>query len=182
MCGKWGWGIVCKICQNHLVLRPSIRLIGNLKAYSFFAYSDIEFLLHYKYTPVGHRVYRILCNLAREYFVKNFSIQAHGIGIDDCVKRGYSHNGVFLHSFAKCGIKPIYGELLASEGVSYAGKSLEYRQSHPKGFETKLSGVKNLIIFDDIITTGTSLLEAKRVLEEKENSVLFALTLCDARE
>lgn len=181
-CGKWGLKVICKKCQANINLKPNIRLVGDLKVYSFFAYSEIELLLHYKYSPVGSRVFRVLSERAREYFKEHFSLQAYGVGVDDSVRRGYSHNAIFLHSFRKCGIKPIYGELLASEGVSYAGKSLEYRQTHPKGFQTKLSGIKNLIIFDDIITTGTSLMEAKKVLEERGNEVLFALTLCDARE
>lgn len=182
VCGKWSLRAICKTCQEDIILKPTTRLIGDLKVYSFFAYSEIETLLHYKYTSIGSRIYQVLCNLAQEYFKEHFDLQAYGVGIDDCIKRGYSHNGIFLHSFSKCGIKPIYGELLASERVSYAGKSLGYRQTHPKGFQTKLSGIKNLIIFDDIITTGTSLMEAKKILEEKENEVLFALTLCDARE
>lgn len=181
-CGIWSFIAICKRCQQHIILKPTIRLVGDLKVYSFFAYSEIEALLHYKYTPIGSRIYTILCNLAQGYFKEHFSLQAHGVGIDDCIKRGYSHNGIFLNVFRKCGIKPIYGELLAQSKVSYAGKSLEYRQSHPKGFQTKLRGVKDLIIFDDIITTGTSLLEAKKVLEEKRNEVLYALTLCNARE
>lgn len=180
-CGKWGLKVICKRCEQNIALKPSIRLVGGLKVYSFFAYSEIEILLHYKYSPVGSRVYEVLSWIAREYFKKNFSLQAYGVGIDDNVRRGYSHNGVFLHSFSQCGIKPLYGELLASSAVSYAGKSLEYRQSHPKGFCTKLEGCKDLILFDDIITTGTSLMEAKKVLEERGNEVLFALTLCDAR-
>ncbi|WP_305862307.1 ComF family protein [Helicobacter cholecystus] len=182
VCGAWSLRIICKKCQECIVFKPTIRLLGDFKVYSFFAYSEIETLLYYKYTPIGSRVYQILCNLAQEYFRENFSLQAWGVGIDDCIKRGYSHNGIFLHTFKKCGIRPIYGELLAKNKVSYAGKTLKYRQDHPKGFDTSLEGCKDLIIFDDILTTGTSLLEAKKVLEEKSNEILFALTLCNARE
>lgn len=182
-CGKWGFRVICKSCLSLITLKPTLRLVGDLRVYSFFAYSEIEALLHYKYSPVGSRVYRVLCKIAREYFAPTFSIQeAYGVGIDDSVRRGYSHNGIFLNEFRKCGIKPIYGELLAQNKVSYAGKSLEYRQTHPKGFSTHLKGVKNLIIFDDIITTGVSLSEAKRMLEQERNEVLFALVLCNARE
>ena len=182
-CGKWGLRVICKKCLSLITLKPTLRLVGDLRVYSFFAYSEIEALLHYKYSPVGSRVYGVLCRIAREYFAPTFSLQeAYGVGIDDSVRRGYSHNGIFLHEFRKCKIKPIYGELLAQSEVSYAGKSLEYRQTHPKDFTTRLRGRKNLILFDDIITTGLSLSEAKKVLESGGNEVLFALTLCNARE
>lgn len=183
VCGKWGLSVVCKKCQQNIAFKPSIRLVGDLKVYSFFAYSEIEILLHYKYSPVGSRVYALLSKLASEYFSPWITLpQAYGVGIDDSVRRGYSHNAIFMREFKCCGITPIYGELLAQSKISYAGKSLEYRQTHPKEFSTRLRGVKNLIIFDDIITTGTSLSEAKKVLEQRGNEVLFALTLCNARE
>ncbi|EAL9099540.1 ComF family protein, partial [Campylobacter jejuni] len=38
-----------------------------------------------------------------------------------------------------------------------------------------------VILVDDIVTTGSSLLEAKKVLEENKISVLFALVLADAK-
>jgi competence protein ComFC len=38
-----------------------------------------------------------------------------------------------------------------------------------------------VILIDDIVTTGTTILEAKKCLEENNCEVLFALTLTDAK-
>lgn len=181
LCGRWNlFDPICASCFPSLL--PSKRLIDEMSVYSFYAFSDVELLMHYKYTPIGSRVFALLAKRARDYFQTQVQIPKGvvGIGIDDVVKKGYSHTGVILHYFALCGIRAIYGELRASNPVSYAGKSLLYRQTHPKGFQTKISN-QDVIIMDDVMTTGSSLKEAKKVLESKGNRVLLALTLCDAR-
>ncbi|EAL3832073.1 ComF family protein, partial [Campylobacter upsaliensis] len=38
------------------------------------------------------------------------------------------------------------------------------------------------ILVDDIVTTGSSILEAKKILEKNKISVLFALVLADAKD
>lgn len=76
------------------------------------------------------------------------------IGIDDCVRSFYSHTGVLVREFALASAKsskskdlqnrakfshkssaivPIYGELKATNQVSYAGKSLAFRQANKRG-------------------------------------------------
>lgn len=184
LCGRWNLkSILCSSCLPNFSL--GVRLVDELSVYSFYAFSEIEFLMHYKYLPIGSRVFSLLAKKASEYFSKNISFnnEAFGVGIDDCVewKRGYSHTGVMLREFSRCGIKPIYGSLKAESRVSYAGKSLQFRLSNPKRFQTKLRE-KRIILFDDVITTGTTLKEAKLCLQSQENEILFALTLCDARQ
>lgn len=178
-CGRWG-KILCPMCLPPLSL--GTRLVDEMSVHSFYALSEIELLLHYKYTPIGSRIFSLLALRASEFFCKEFGgLQGlKAVGIDDGVKKGYSHTGVILHSFKRCGITPIYGELRARNQVSYAGKSLEYRKQNPKNFSTKLKD-ERLILFDDVITTGTSLKEAKALLQSLGNQTLFALTLCDAR-
>lgn len=89
------------------------------------------------------------------------------IGIDDCVRSFYSHTGVLVREFALSSVKsskkskdlqnrakssrkpsaivPIYGELKATNQVSYAGKSLAFRQANKRGLtlSTKISSTKN---------------------------------------
>lgn len=182
LCGNWNLkGILCSCCFPDLSL--GVRLVDDLKVYSFYAFSDVELLMHYKYLPVGSRVFTLLSRKAREYFSQNinFDDQAFSIGVDDCVevKRGYSHTGVMIRAFRES-ITPIYGALKANNSVSYAGKSLQFRLSNPKEFQTKLKS-KKLILFDDVITTGTTLKSARQCLQSQNNEILFALTLCDAR-
>lgn len=191
LCGNWNLkGVICASCLPSFCL--GVRWVDALKVYSFYAFSEVELLMHYKYIPIGSRVFSLLSKKAADYFVQNINlchlaneggIQGSldgviGIGIDDCIQRGYSHTGVMLRSFGKIFI-PIYGALLAKNPVSYAGKSLDFRASHPKNFQTKLKG-KKVVLFDDVITTGITLKEAKQCLQAQGNEVLFALTLCDA--
>lgn len=89
------------------------------------------------------------------------------IGIDDCVRSFYSHTGVLVREFALSSAKsskkskdlqnrvkfshkpnaivPIYGELKATNQVSYAGKSLAFRQANKRGLtlSAKISSTKN---------------------------------------
>lgn len=89
------------------------------------------------------------------------------IGIDDCVRSFYSHTGVLVREFAissaksskksknlpnhakssrkSSAIVPIYGELKATNQVSYAGKSLAFRQANKRGLtlSAKISSTKN---------------------------------------
>lgn len=187
VCGRYSLAIICKQCQQNIQLSPSVRVVDDLSVYSFFAYSHIEYLLHYKYQPIGSRIYHLLARIAldcmREKIYQvfgNLGEKVCGVGIDDHCAKGYSHTGILLKEFSKLGIKPIYGELLAQNKIRYAGKNLEYRETHPKNLQTKLHN-QTLIIIDDIITTGTSIKEANQVLKAQHNEVLCAIVLCDAR-
>ncbi|EDP7060847.1 ComF family protein, partial [Campylobacter jejuni] len=62
-----------------------------------------------------------------------------------------------------------------------SGKSLEFRQKHKRNYKLLKTIQEPVILVDDIVTTGSSLLEAKKVLEENKISVLFALVLADAK-
>jgi competence protein ComFC len=78
-------------------------------------------------------------------------------------------------------IKPLYNVLKATNIVKYAGKDLKFRQNNKRDF--KYTGLKNIkiILVDDLITTGLTILEAKKCLERYGCEVLFALTLSDAK-
>jgi len=77
---------------------------------------------------------------------------------------------------------PQHASLMAQNRVHYAGKPLQYRLDNPRDFRyTGRSGV-DVILVDDIITTGITLQEAQQVLLSHDVNVLFALTLADAKE
>ena len=61
-------------------------------------------------------------------------------------------------------ISPRYGVLRATTQEHYSGKSLSYRESHPRHFTCKPFKEEFVIVVDDIITTGITLLEATEVL------------------
>ncbi len=78
--------------------------------------------------------------------------------------------------------KKFFSTLHASSDVKYAGKSLEFRLNNPRNF--KYTGPKNIdvVLVDDIVTTGSTLKEAKEVLKNHNVNVLFSLVLADLRE
>ena len=174
----------CKKCQEKL-LKPTVtkRTINGLDVYSFFKYQHIQDLLLTKHTPQGFKIYRALAELSFRPFIENFmqkdSREIHIVGIDENVKSGYSHVALLTHKMAHKNVKVLHGKLMARNKVNYSGKKLQYRLENPRDFV--YTGFKDVevILVDDIITTGTTLKEAKQVLEKNGVEVLFALTLAD---
>lgn len=65
--------------------------------------------------------------------------------------------------------------------LKYSGKSLKFRQDNKRKFKL-LKKINNpVILVDDIVSSGSSLLEAKQFLEKNKISVLFAVVLADAK-
>jgi competence protein ComFC len=156
-----------------------------LEVYSFFKYRNIEDLLLTKHTSQGYIVYRALAKQTFRPFIKNFTQEdnreVYIIGVDENVKSGYSHVSLLTRELVYKNAKVLYAKLMATNLVNYAGKDLQFRLENPRNFE--YSGVSDIevILVDDIVTTGTTLQEAKRVLEKNRVKVLFALTLADAK-
>lgn len=187
ICSKYCFSPICKPCLEDISILPRVRIIDGINVYSFFRYDDIAMLLMSKYSIFGSRILKRLAKKASDYFFSqqpDLSIwkenDLHGVGIDDCVRSYYSHTGVILKQFCRYNIQAIYGGLIAQNPVHYAGKTLEYRQKNPKKFIYRAKS-DSVIIVDDIITTGTSMKEAKRVIEKMGTRVLFGLVLCDAK-
>ncbi|MCK4442601.1 MAG: ComF family protein [Sulfurovaceae bacterium] len=185
-CHKLSWSTFCSRCQIKL-LKPSItkRQVGSLDVYSFFKYQNIEDLLLTKHTPQGFIIYKALAKMTFRPFIKNFishdSREIYIIGVDEVVKNGYSHVALLTHQMKYQNVNIIHSKLIAQNPIKYAGKTLEFRLSNPREFI--YSGVSNIeaILVDDIITTGLTLQEAKKILEQNDVKVLFALTLADAK-
>jgi competence protein ComFC len=66
--------------------------------------------------------------------------------------------------------------------VNYSGKTLQFRLDHPRDFLYTGKSNTDVILVDDIITTGITLQEAQKVLMDHGVNVLFALTLADVEE
>ena len=69
----------------------------------------------------------------------------------------------------------------ATSSVSYSGKDLKFRQNNPRNFKILKKITAPVILVDDIVTTGTTILEARDTLQKVGIDVLFALVLADAR-
>ncbi len=181
-CHGLSWLTFCTSCQQK-VLKPTItkRAINGLDVYSFFNYQHIEDLLLTKHITQGFKIYNALAQLSFKPFIENFMQKnrdkLYVLGVDENVKHTYSHVALLTHAMRHENVKILHAKLMAKKSIKYAGKSLQFRLENPREFY--YSGLKNIkvILVDDIITTGTTLNEAKQILEKNEVEILFALTL-----
>lgn len=186
LCEKLSFGLICKECI-HTKLSPKISrrsLACGLEVISFYSFDEIDYLLKSKYDTIGSKIYTILADSAFKPFARNFdhpqTIRA--VGIDDRVDKGYAHTAILTRALKSAAIRPLYGKLLAENRIQYAGKSLGFRLENPKRFRYRGPGKNDLLLVDDLITTGSTLCEAKAAIEAAGANVLFALTLADAKE
>jgi competence protein ComFC len=160
----------------------SKRTIGDgFVVYSFYHYEEIRALVDAKYYFYGDRVYNTLAKLSYKLFAPKFEDNIVAVPIDDHTRHDFSQTAILAKHFSQPNTKAVYGTLRATNHIKYAGKDLAYRQKHKRKFKyTGKSGLK-VVLIDDIITTGLTILEAKQCLEQFECEVLFALTLSDAK-
>lgn len=185
-CHKLSVDVICFSCAERL-LRPTIsrRTVGTLEVVSLFHYSVIEPFLLTKHTPLGHRIYRYLGRHYIAPFVEEYRRQEGTpfgvIGVDEHVGHGYAHTALLTRAIQHPDIPVMHSTLLARNRVNYAGKTLQYRLDHPRDFHYTGSKKQEVILVDDIVTTGITLQEAAGELHRYQVDVLFALTLADAQ-
>lgn len=184
-CQNLSFKIICKNCQDKL-LSPSFykrELQKDFYIYSFYKYDDISDFLNSKYHFFGDRIFKIFADLSFKKFALNFEFNemVYAICVDDHTRHQFSHTAILSKALKSKNIKPIYNTLKAKNIVKYAGRDLEYRKKNKRDF--KYSGKEGIkvILVDDIITTGSTILEAKECLEKKGCEILFALTISDAQ-
>ena len=186
-CSKLSIPILCKKCIEQLfVPEMSSRKVGTLDVISFFKYSTLETLLHSKHKPEGYRIYKALANMTMKPFIKEFvesdNRDLYIVGVDEYVKSGYAHVALLTHAMRTENSFPQYGSLMAQNRVNYSGKTLQFRLEHPREFIYNGRTNVDVILVDDIITTGITLQEAQKELISQGVNVLFALTLADVAE
>ncbi len=186
-CSKLSFGIICKTCEKQLFV-PTIgtRKVGTLDVISFFKYSTLESLLLSKHKPEGYRIYKALAKMTMKPFIEEFvesdDRDVYIVGIDEHVKSGYAHVALLTRAMKTKHSIPQHSALMAGNRVNYSGKTLQYRLEHPRDFVYTGKSDIDVILVDDIITTGITLQEAQKVLMENGVNVLFALTLADVEE
>ena len=184
LCESWSFAHICKSCRTEH-LTPSLyirKILGKIPGYSFYKYSDIEALLHTKHTDLGYYIYAILAKQTMRRFADNFDYEnkVAAIGIDDHARSGYSHTALLAKALKSGNIKPYYGKLRAQNRESYSGQSYQYRLLHPRRFQMRAFKEEEVILIDDILTTGMTLTQAAETLQREGKKVLFCLTLADA--
>ena len=173
LCGEFSFKLICNRCQE--LLTPSFYKKDDV--ISFYKYEEIEFLIKYKYHKFGNFIFNYLA-LPFKKFSENFPYKLNIIPIEDNKDRPFSHTAILAKGMRG---NKLYSSLIATNRVSYAGKSLDFRLNNPRGF--KYYGPKNIdvVLVDDIVTTKTTLNEAKEVLKKSNVNVLFSLVLADLR-
>ncbi len=175
--------IICKACQENFLTSSFYKreLKKDFFVYSFYKFDEVKELLNTKYEFYGDKVFNILASLSLKKFANNFEFenQVYAIPIDDHTRHQFSQTAILTKYLKSKNIKPIYNKLKATNIVKYAGKDLKFREKNKRFF--RYNGKKDIqvILVDDLVTTGTTILEAKEVLESNGCEVLFALTISD---
>lgn len=186
-CAKLSFSIICQTCRKNLFSTTiGTRTVGTLDVIYFYKYSQVESLLHTKHKPEGYRIYRALAKMTVKPFIKEFTEaddrQVYVVGVDEYVKSGYAHVALLTHAMKTKYVKPLHATLIAQSRVNYSGKSLQFRLEHPRDFTYTGKINVDVILVDDIITTGITLQEAQKALMQAGVNVLFALVLADVEE
>ena len=178
VCKENSFDIICDSCQKKF-LTPHIKVIDGVL--SFYDYEEISFLIKYKYSKFGSRIYNILAKNSFFIFAKEIKEEFFIIPIDDNVEKGYSHTAILANSMKSSFLKPLFGKLIARNRVEYAGKDLEFRLNNKRDFEYRGDEGIDVILVDDIATTRTTLNEAKDVLKKYNVNVYLSVVLADMR-
>ncbi len=181
MCERFSFSHICSSCQKNF-LQPSLykrTLSNNIQLISFYKYDEIKKLLHTKHSDLGYHIYNILAKLSFAKFAEEFHTQENffSISVDDHVRNGYSHTAILNRHLSSYNIKPLYNQLRAQNRVNYSRKSKLYRQTNPRVFKTSKTIKENIILVDDIVTTGTTLNEAIETIGK--DNIAFCLSLVD---
>jgi len=186
-CSSLSFRIICQTCIDQLFpLEVSTRKVGTLDVISFYKYTTFESLLHTKHKPQGYRIYKALAEMTMKPFIKEFveniEDDVYIVGVDEYVKSGYSHVALLTRTMQTKKTLPLHASLMAQNRVNYSGKDLQFRLDNPRDFRYRGKSNIDVILVDDIITTGITLQEAQNVLIKNGVNVLFALTLADVEE
>lgn len=183
LCEEYSLSHICPSCQE-IFLTPSLykrRLSNGIEVISFYRYNEIKNLLFTKHTDLGFYIYNLLAKLSFEKFANEFKVDflVVSLAIDDHAKSGYSHTAILNKHLKSKYIQPLYNKLRAKNTISYSGQKKAFRLINPRNFELKKVQKEDIILVDDIVTTGTTLLEATNLLTRQKKNVLFCLTLSD---
>jgi competence protein ComFC len=176
ICNNFSFEIICKKCQNQF-LKPDIKIKNDIV--SFYKYEEIEWLIKHKYNKFGSRIFRILANNSFKIFAKEIDKKFFIIPIDDKVDKGFSHTAILANSMKTKYLMPLFNSLYSTNDIKYAGKSLEYRLNHPRNFKYKGPENIDVVLVDDIKTTGTTLNEAKELLSKFGINGYLSIVLAD---
>ncbi|RDU64234.1 transformation system protein [Helicobacter didelphidarum] len=190
LCQHLNFSIICKKCLNNLWHIESKRELSNgFKVFSSFALSELKTLIYSKNNIIGSRIISRLgiFGVKRffDYHQELLNLQKDSIAVV-CVRNriigAYSHSAILAHCFKKYGFKVFYNALITQNDIRFTTLTKTQREETSREFHFKIhKHFSMIIIVDDIITTGETLLEASNIIAKNNHTPLFAWTLCDSR-
>lgn len=185
ICERFSLNLICNQCQKTFFC-PTFHkreIQKDFFNYSFYNLDEIEDLILSKYHFHGDKIFNILAKLSFQKFSSHFvyDMPIVALPLDDHTRHNFSHTAILAKYLNSNNIFVKYNCLKAKKQIKYAGKDLEFRKNNPREFVLKNIQNQNIILIDDLITSGQTLLEAKKVCEQHHNKVLFSLTLADAQ-
>ena len=184
LCENFSLTHICGSCQEKF-LQPALykrAIQKDIELISFYKYDDIKNLLHTKHAYLGYHIYALLAKLSFKVFAQEFHTKEKfaSIAIDDHARNGYSHTAILNEHLKSYNIKPLYNTLRSNNPIAYSGKSKYFRENNPRNFQVKKSLKDNLILVDDIVTTGSTLNQAIDAIGQEK--IAFCLSLVDTRQ
>lgn len=184
LCDAPAFSHLCQSCRSaYITPIPKWRSLENgLKVLSFFSYDEIDVLLKTKHSYRGFYIYNILAKATFRTLGKQLNLDRKiaAVAVDDLPEHGYSHTALLAQALKSRQISVKAHTLIAKNRTSYAGKELAFRQSHPRNFSLHKKPDRPILLVDDIVTTGTTLIQAQNCCEDAGAEVLMAVVLADA--
>lgn len=188
-CLRFSLKSICKDCLNNLSIIDSKRILqNNLKVYAPLALSEARWLIASKYSYFGSSILKPLSSFGlKEFFTLHPSLLKSEdvlvVAIDERLKGAYSHTSIILKEFKSYGFKIKYNALHLKNHIHFSNLNKAQRARYKREFKINLDTTKykRVIICDDVITTGTTMLQASLALESLGVKCVFGFCLCDAR-
>ena len=200
-CGAFSLRTICAACAANLAeCRLSMRQVEGFSVFYYYGYSEIRELILSKHHEYGAAVLARIASLSLakfplhlrreisanpqnyEAFKTDGIFKFNAVPLDDDARSGYSHTAILARALKSKLIEPKFHCLRAQNRVKYTGQSLEFRLKHKRNFKILTSPQFPVILVDDIITSGLSMLQARESLIDGGFMPVCGLVLANAKE
>ena len=201
-CGAFSLRTICAACAANLAeCRLGMRQVEGFSVFYYYGYSEIRELILSKHHEYGAAVLARIASLSlakfpfhlqREISANPQNYEAfkttdgifkfNAVPLDDDARSGYSHTAILARALKSKLIEPKFHCLRAQNRVKYTGQSLEFRLKHKRNFKILTPPKFPVILVDDIITSGLSMLQARESLMQGGFMPVCGLVLANAKE
>lgn len=200
-CGAFSLRTICAACAANLAeCRLGMRQVEGFSVFYYYGYSEIRELILSKHHEYGAAVLARIASLSLakfplhlqreistnpqnyEMFKMGGIFKFNAVPLDDDARSGYSHTAILARALKSELIEPKFHCLRAQNRVKYTGQSLEFRLKHKRNFKILTPPQFPVILVDDIITSGLSMLQARESLIDGGFMPVCGLVLANAKE